>query len=148
MEHIQSVFTPLGIVYGRDGIYVDQINYRLDDRTLTIKGELNGALCSEYEGDEFVPYTLHCKQVYAFQTIELDVSESEITEPFLNLMSTNHTPSNYQSNWLQIYSSSLIEQVKKVRQIDIHHLLLYTYDDVITIGCTHYEMSINEEGVV
>ena len=45
-------------VYGRDGIYVDNINYNYNTRKVQIIGEINGACCSGFNGDAFIKYSL------------------------------------------------------------------------------------------
>lgn len=136
MEHTEftAVHTPLGLVYGRDAIYVDKLDYHLDQRELIIQGELNGSLCSESTSDDFIPYRLICSGVYFFQTTELDLYD----ERQLSSLSVR-------SDWVEYTSSSLLNGASKSAKPalkNLRHFILLTYDDVFEIGCTAYKMEI------
>ena len=45
--------TELGVITGRDAIYLDKINHDYTNRKLQFIGEINGALCSEINDDVF-----------------------------------------------------------------------------------------------
>ncbi len=45
-EYFEPIETEVGIIFGRDAIYLDDIKFNLFPHKATFFGELNGHLCS------------------------------------------------------------------------------------------------------
>ncbi|WP_157259804.1 hypothetical protein [Paenibacillus sp. OSY-SE] len=56
MKAYKPVETELGFISGRDAIYVYDIHYDYNRRTVTLQGEFNGLLCSDISSEEFIAY--------------------------------------------------------------------------------------------
>jgi hypothetical protein len=66
----RPIETKIGILSGRDAIYLDSFEYELQG-LLRLSGEFNEKLASR-PVDKFVKYVLTFKNVLAFKVIELD----------------------------------------------------------------------------
>ncbi len=131
-----AVHTPLGYLYGRDAIYVDKVDYELNDRKVTLTGEFNGALGSESKSDDFIGYTLRFEGVYYFKATELDLHGDYLPTG----------PVDIKSDWLEYRQSALLEQAQKKGKAslkELRHFVLFTYDDVFEIGCRSYELELH-----
>jgi hypothetical protein len=54
-----EVQTPVGVISGRNGIYLDGVNQSFTPSILTFKGDINGNLCSINENKKrWIPYIL------------------------------------------------------------------------------------------
>lgn len=42
MPQIKAVQTPIGVLYGRDAIYLDHVHMNYSKKELILKGEING----------------------------------------------------------------------------------------------------------
>jgi hypothetical protein len=122
------VKTDLGILDGRDCIYLDKLNYIYEKHTLTIEGELNGNLCEIAIKDSFIPYTIKFLGVLAIKMEELEMYGYSNKSSFEELKD---------SAWLMEASRS--DKYYK----ELKHFIFATYDDVIEILCRDFEMVIN-----
>ena len=72
MEKATAVNTCLGVLKGRDCIYLDQVKQDALNN-LTFTGDINGHLISQCRDEkDWFPYTLTFRQVLAYFTCELD----------------------------------------------------------------------------
>ncbi|MFW5437157.1 hypothetical protein [Paenibacillus apiarius] len=131
MNTCEPVETELGFISGRDAIYVDAIHYDYNCRTVTFKGEFNGALCSNASSDEFIAYEMVFESVYVFKSIELDVC-MELMDP------VEVTACSF----MEYVESELLDTVEKARNIKLKHFLLQTYDDVFIIACKDVKLAL------
>ena len=126
-QRFQPVETPLGIVNGRDGIYLDDI--KLSDRTnrLTLKGVFNTALCSAADSQsvDFDGCRISFAGVLAFKVIELDSWDW-----------------NSESSFDEILESDWIRELGGKVTPDHRHYLVQTYDDVIEVVCERMEITL------
>ncbi|MEW4369064.1 hypothetical protein [Paenibacillus kandeliae] len=140
----KAVTTPLGLMYGRDAIYVDQVHYQYDRRKLLLEGSLNGELGSESDTEKFVPYQLTFEGVYYFRATELDLhfalDDMEDSE--------NMEGPIEHSNWVEYTDSPLLRSAReegKPELQEMRHFVLYTYDDVFKIGCRSYTLKLHTD---
>ncbi len=121
------VVTPLGELYGRDAIHLDDIS--VCRRVLTLKGEINGRLTSIPQ-DRFIGYTLTFTSLIAFSMIELDVCKDFGISSFDEVLD---------SGWIGEIRGSVEPDVLNCSQL--RHFLVQTYDDVFNVVCEHYELA-------
>ena len=125
MEKAIAVQTCLGVLNGRDCIYLDQMK-RDDMDNLTFTGDINGHLVSQHRDEKkWFPYTLTFRRVLACFSCELDTYE--------NLAGTGHLND---SSFDLIEDSSWLKSLPVREDFDkdiYRHYRLFTYDDVFDI---------------
>ena len=127
---LENVVTTLGILKGRDAVYLDKIEF---DATHTVKliGEINGNLLEkEHTTSGFLKFSFVFKQVLAFEMIELD---SWFPPELWNEQG---------SSFARIINSQWIDALKGKVTPQHQHYLLVTYDDVFQIICETMEINI------
>lgn len=130
MEKATAVHTCLGVLNGRDCIYLDQM--KRDDRdNLIFTGDINGHLVSQHRDEKrWFPYTLTFQRVLAYFACELDTYE--------NLTGTGHLDG---SSFDLIEDSSWLKSLPVREDFDkgiYRHYRLFTYDDVYNIIAASY----------
>lgn len=133
MEQIKAIKTELGEIYGRDAIYLDDIQFNYPKNEVTLIGEINGQLCTESDDDEFIGYELLFKKVYYFNMVELDVS----LEMF-------DTPYNESSSFAEISNTKILKDIKNARGLELKQYVIYTYDEVFVIACQEFELRLKK----
>src|SRR5262245_35500722 len=73
-EVFQPIQTAIGIVGGRDAIFLDKVQYEIHPLTLTLTGSLNGTLSSVGQSGAVYGYCLTFFHIQAWQTLELDLA--------------------------------------------------------------------------
>jgi len=130
MEKAIAVNTCLGILNGRDCIYLDQVK-RDDLNNLTFTGDINGHLISQHRNEKrWFPYTLTFRRVLAYFACELDTYE--------NLAGAGHSGD---SSFDLIEDSSWLKSLPVRKDFDkdaYRHYRLFTYDDVYNIIAVSY----------
>ena len=133
MEKATAVNTCLGVLMGRDCIYLDQVKQDALNN-LTFTGDIDGHLISQHRDEkDWFPYTLTFRRVRAYFACELDTYE--------NLAGMGHLDGSSfdlieDSTWLK--SLPVREDFDK----DIYrHYRLFTYDDVYNIIAVSYEFA-------
>ena len=131
MGKTTAVNTCLGVLKGRDCIYLNQVK-RDSLGNLTFTGDINGHLISQHRDEkDWFPYTITFRQVLAYFTCELDTYENLAGTECLDGSSFDLIEN---SNWLK--SLPVREDFHK----DIYrHYRLFTYDDVYNIIAVSYE---------
>lgn len=132
MEKAIAINTCLGVLNGRDCIYLDLM--KQDDLdNLTFTGEINGHLVSMHKSEKrWLPYTLTFQRVLAYFACELDTYE--------NLAGMGHPDGSSfdlieDSTWLKFLP--LREDFDK----DLYqHYRLFTYDVVYNIIAVSYSL--------
>lgn len=122
----------LGILNGRDCIYIDKVTFA-DDSSLEFDGELNGSLCSGVREEKWIPYTLTFRSVIAHFVCELDTYEG-----FGNIECYRH------SDFTEIESSALMSKIpirKDYNKSEYKHFRVFTYDYVFDIIAEDFELS-------
>lgn len=122
----------LGILYGRDCIYIDAV--MLDDMdSLTFSGEINGCLASKIRREVWIPYRLEFKRVIAHFSCELDTYE--------NIEGTRYL--DY-SDFTVVKNSTRLLKLPIRGDFDrslYKHFRIFTYDVVFDIFAVSYEFS-------
>lgn len=121
------VETALGILKGRDCIYLDKVSFQNGLNTLVLKGEINGNLCSLPRKGEFISYSAIFRGVIALKMIELDSWDFKS-----------------QSSFDLIKNSSWIRELGGKVNTEHRHYLIQTYDEVFEIVCSEVEFQINQ----
>lgn len=132
----------LGILNGRDCIYIDRVI--LDDSgSLTFEGEINGALASKLRADKWVPYKLVFKGTLAHFACELDTYE--------RLCYTEHPDYFKHSDITVIENSERLAEFPIRRDFDrsiYKHFRVFTYDIVFDIFAVSYELFADPDKAV
>lgn len=131
MEHY-LIETKIGCIYGRDAIYLDEINHNYAKRKLKFVGEINGACCSGTDDESFIKFSLEFQGVFAFNSTELDI--------YCELKGDNW----YEGSFVEIKESELLNTAKKVGGSNLKSYLIQTYDDVFEIVCEKYNFKIEK----
>lgn len=133
MEKIKAIKTELGEIYGRDAIFLDDIQFNYQKNEVKLIGEINGLLCSESDDDEFIGYELLFKKVYYFNMVELDVS----LQMFDNLYDES-------SSFGELFNTKILRDIKNARDLELKQYVIYTYDDVFVIACQEFEFRLQK----
>ena len=133
MGKATAVYTCLGVLMGRDCIYLDQV--KLDGLdNLTFTGDINGHLISQHRDEkDWFPYTLTFRRVLTHFACELDTYE--------NLAGTEHLDG---SSFDLIENSSWLKSLPVREDFDksvYRHYRLFTYDVVYNIIAVSYEFA-------
>ena len=131
MEKATAVNTCLGVLKGRDCIYLDQV--KQDGlNNLTFTGDINGHLISQHRDEkDWFPYTLTFRRVLTYFACELDTYE--------NLAGTEYLDG---SSFDLIEDSTWLKSLPVREDFDkgiYRHYRLFTYDDVYNIIAVSYE---------
>ena len=127
----QPIETCLGVISGRDAIYLDNIHFDYSKHFVQFVGEINGHLCSiNSENAEFIKYTLSFSGLLSFKMIELDFEDYKGNSSFDEVIN---------SEWIsQMRKYDSASKVKPEHK----HYFLRTYDDIFEIVCKNYELKI------
>ena len=124
MIKANPIETEVGVIRGRDAVYLDRLEG--DGTDLTVTGELNGALVSKNpENLEWIPYQLVFHSVLSYFTCELDTYEAM----------TEYRTGRPES-FLLVEESPYLRDLpvrSDYKREEYHHYLLYTYDVVINV---------------
>ena len=132
-QTFEPIETVAGEISGRDAIFLDDVRFDYQKKTVELRGELNSTLCSKYKDDEdsFIKYSLTFSGVLAFAMTELDFKDYGVSS-FDRVVN---------SKWLNgMRGKDLSAKVKP----NLEHYLVFTYDDVFDIVCESYELKILE----
>jgi hypothetical protein len=120
----QPIKTPIGILKGRDAIFLDRLNIDIQQGILTLEGGFNGELASEPISEE-VGYSLVFYGVLALKVIELDSWDYKCASSFDEVVN---------SEWCAKLGGKVDESFK--------HYMVQTYDDVIDVVCRKFTLTI------
>lgn len=135
MEKAVPINTCLGVLHGRDCIYLD-LAVQDESNNMTLTGEINGALVSlAEEKRDWFPFKLVFQQVLASFSCELDTYE--------NLAGSNAFEGSSfdridHSTWLQ--SLPVRKDFKKDRY---QHYRLFTYDVVYHLIAVSFTLEVS-----
>jgi len=75
----EPIKTSIGLLVGRDAIYLDGIEHNYGDRTVVFSGEINATLASDYHGiAKWLGYRIAFAGVDALRMTELDCYDNEV----------------------------------------------------------------------
>ena len=123
-QSYQPVKTRIGYISGRDAIFLDKLYFK--DGMLHLEGSINGRLISNPIHAE-IDYTLTFYGVLALKVIELDSWSFGFSSSFAEVLN---------SDWCIALNGKVTELHK--------HYIVQTYDDVIEIVCTNFELTLEE----
>lgn len=134
----QAIKTLVGIVAGRNAIYLHNIEHRYEDQTIVFEGIFESQLCSDYAGNkEELKYKITFNRVLYFRMVELDHYP-------LNIL--NETVSSIDEN----IDSQLIQELKakdsafKVRP-EHRHFIIATYDDIFDVVAFDVKIEVEND---
>ncbi|WP_152393111.1 hypothetical protein [Paenibacillus guangzhouensis] len=134
MEKIKAIKTELGEIYGRDAIFLDDIQFNYLKKEVTLIGEINGVLCTDSDDDEFIGYELLFKKVYYFNMVELDVSLEMFDIPY-----------NESSSFVEVFNTKILSDIKNAGNLELKQYVIHTYDDVFVIACQEFEFRLKKK---
>ncbi len=74
LMHTKSIELPVGIITGRNGIYLDEVISSYSPHILTFSGEINGKLCSKNKKNlRWIPYKIGFINVISYECQNIDV---------------------------------------------------------------------------
>ena len=130
-QSFEPINTVLGIIKGRDAIFLDDALY--DGYRIELRGEFSSNLCSKSnEPDSYIGYSLTFVGVMGITVIELDLNNDFGVSSFDRVIN---------SAWIsEMRSRDLTAKVKP----NLEHYFVATYDDVFNIACESFEVKILE----
>ena len=129
------ILKELGKIYGRDAVYLDEINFT-EPKKIVLKGEFNSSLCEKkITKNKFIPFFLTFKQVLHFSMTEVDF--------------VKYDGSNV-GNISKVKDSPKIKEFSK--RIEAHkltnnhiHYVIETYDYVVEIIAISFDLEIEDK---
>jgi hypothetical protein len=125
MEQMIPVETEVGVLRGRDCLFLDRVELPTGTRTVVLHGEINGSLCSQ-PADAWVEYRLEFRGVLALRMIELDSWRRALASSFFEVQD---------STWVRALGGKVESRHR--------HFVVQTYDDVFELVCETYALSID-----
>lgn len=124
------IIKELGKVWGRDAIFLNRIEFN-GTHCVKLIGDFNGTLCENLENEKSFPYELTFNGILEFKMTELDF--------FFD--------TEYTSSFEEVIDSDIINRFAKSSQSfklkDSHkHYIFYTYDDVIELIASEFELKL------
>ena len=122
-EIIKPIITEVGLIYGRDAIFLDKINI-INEKTFELLGEFSGSLCENLKDDIDVKYKIIFKNVHLFKMTEIDFNEIEYNSSFDEIVNSK-----------QLIKMNEIDKDNSVKKIDrtYKHYVFSTYDTIFEI---------------
>ena len=132
MEEIfEPIETEVGIISGRDAIFLDEIKFDYRNSRVGFLGELNSVLCSKKrENNEWIKYSLTFFGVLSFQMVELDFADFRGKSSFDLVQNSKWT-----NEFRKFDSASKVKPEHK-------HYFLQTYDDIFEIVSLNFELKL------
>ena len=137
-ELFQPIQTAIGILDGRDAIFLDRVHYDIYPLKLTLIGSLNGTLSSAGQSGIFYDYCLTFFDIQALQTVELDLA----------LPPEGHSSFDQVLNSRWLSRLQLADERNVVPQTIVarcNHYRLWTYDYVFDVICSRYELTVQAD---
>ena len=111
-----AIATELGIIRGRDALYLDNAIFKDGMNTLVLEGQANGNLCSKPQRGSYLAYRLTFKGVLAVKMIELDSWDCDAVSSFDEV---------HDSEWIRDLRGKVTDQHR--------HFCVQTYDEVFDV---------------
>lgn len=118
------IVTSVGIIRGRDAVYLDEIMQV--GNTLTVRGEINSTLCSNCDSKKWIKYELRFLGISSYRVWSLDIYPSEL---------------NMVSSFDMVGDSTWARQLDRASS---NHYILQTYDFVYEILALEHEFQIGK----
>ena len=122
-EVLKPIITEVGIIIGRDAIYLDKVNF-INEQTFELVGGFTGSLCENLDDDVETAYSIIFNNVHLFKMMELDFDEYEYVSSF-----------DLIENSKQLYKMITEDLERNIKKIDnsYQHFIFRTYDTVFEI---------------
>jgi len=122
-EVLKPIITEVGIIIGRDAIYLDKVNF-INEQTFELVGGFTGSLCENLDDDVETAYSIIFNNVHLFKMMELDFDEYEYVSSF-----------DLVENSKQLYKMITEDLERNIKKIDnsYQHFIFRTYDTVFEI---------------
>ncbi|WP_028544334.1 hypothetical protein [Paenibacillus taiwanensis] len=127
---ITPIKTKYGLLIGRDCIFLDDVNYKYNERKVEMTGEISGSLASEGEEDTWIKFVMVFSNIYYFKMIALDLSYDHFDLDYSEATS-----------FFEMTNSKLLENVWLTMGAQARHFIVQTYDDVFEIVADQYEIT-------
>ena len=124
IEVIEAIHTELGILKGRDAIYMDC--FRQEYNQIEIIGEINGSL-TDVRRNEWIKFLLSFSDVSAFESREIDICNWSCVSSFDKVV---------ESVWLQ--------ELGLAKMPNRQHFQVSTYDSMIRLAAGGFRISFGE----
>ena len=131
-ESYVAIETPIGQLRGRDTIFLEQEDYRGEERRFSLHGRIPGEHASRAHPVWYL-FDLTFHGVLALRIIELD----SWFHMGLSLVS--------QSQFDEVLNSSWLSQLGGKVEPHHRHFSVVTYDDAFDVICERYEMAVRTE---
>ncbi len=132
-ELFEPIETDVGIISGRDAIFLNEIKFDYSKQSVGFYGKLNSHLCSKsVDKNEWIKYSLTFVGILSFQMVELDFADFRGKSSF-DLVLNSKLLKNFEK-----YDSA--NKVKSEHK----HYFLQTYDDIFEIICLSFELKLLE----
>lgn len=144
IESIIPIKTEIGILWGRDCIFLDRAVMDLERASdLILEGTINTNIVKEFappaglSASGELPYRLRFSLVLAVQILEFDT--------WCDLHDSDPVESAEPSSFEEVLNSRWKASLKgKVTEPD-RHFRVSTYDDIIDVICRDYQLSFNPD---
>ena len=127
MNKYKAIKTEVGLLVGRDCIFLDNAKFQNSMNNLKLSGGLNGSLCTESSSSEEISYTIIFKEILALKMIELDSNHHKAETSFDEVIN---------SEWIKNLGAKVTNEYK--------HYYFQTYDQVFELACTGYALELNK----
>lgn len=112
---LRPVVTPLGKLWGRDCIFLEERRFEASTGMLVLAGEINGPLCDPRQRAKWIGYEVRFKGVVAHTVHDVD------------------DPRGPKHGW-----SSFCEDIHSGLKRPLRRYFFATYDDVFVVDCTGF----------
>jgi hypothetical protein len=130
-QSFEPIDTVLGIIKGRDAIFLDDVIFDYGNNQIELRGEFNSNLCSNSkEVDAYIGYSLTFAGLLGITMIELDLNNDFGKSSFARVI-----------NSVWINEMRLRDHSAKVKP-NLEHYFVASYDDVFNIACETFELKI------
>ena len=139
MARRKIIHTEIGILRGRDCIYLDSLSMQ-DGSTVVLEGTVNTEIVREFKPPRDMPksgelaYRLSFAGVLALQMFELDTWESQ-ADDYYDAFSD--------SSFEEVLDSSWLGSLRGKVTAEHRHFAVQTYDDVVEVICRGYDLTFD-----
>lgn len=153
-ELIEPVETSVGVVCGRDGFYLDEIDFNYNRGAVRFTGEINGNLCSRNINVEWIEYSLVFFGVLWLNMTNTDFVTKESFFTSENGRSVGRqewdeaiSPIQKRSSFAVVIDSSWLAYLSQLDSADKitsehRHYIFRTYDYTFELISSKYELTI------
>ncbi|MCY1020635.1 hypothetical protein [Pyxidicoccus sp. MSG2] len=134
-ERAEPVMTELGSLWGRDTLFLDEVDYNHRGQCLTLRGTLDGMHTSVAHPSSDIPFEFRFRQFVLVQVTELDISG------FMGRFKGRGI-------FFELKNSRWLAEARQLGHSDKatpkhRHYIVATYDDVFEVVCTSVEIKLD-----